>query len=284
MSIRPSFVTNEFAELAEMLDDKGYLLGSKIGSGTYSQVRLVKRKSDGKTLVTKIINIKSAAQDYVETFLPRELDIMVKVHHEHIASVEEIIHIDDWVFVIMEYAAKGDMMDFITNKGAMSEQEAKRAFRQMAMAVDYLHENNIIHRDIKCENILIKENGDIIVSDFGFSRTIKDNELCRTYCGSCAYACPQIIRGIPYDGKGSDVWGMGCVLFVMLFGKMPFDDISLKRMIQSQDKGISLSRRVANPLPESCKCLLKSVLEPDQTKRYTTKDILNSEWLKEGDK
>merc|ERR1712168_1224912 len=103
----------------------------------------------------------------------------------------------------MECAKRGDLLDFIHVQGILEEPEARKLFSQIMNALKYLHENNIVHRDLKCENILIASENKLKLGDFGFAREYKEDEdlLSETFCGSPAYAAPEIIQGTPYNCK-----------------------------------------------------------------------------------
>lgn len=112
-------------------------------------------------------------------------------------------------------------------------------YRQVVSAVEYLHEMHVAHRDLKCENIFITWNDTIKLGDFGFARSCLDPKtgasvLSNTFCGSAAYAAPEILQGVAYDPKMFDIWALGCVLYIMLTASMPFDDTNIKKMIKSQ--------------------------------------------------
>ncbi|XP_046354075.1 testis-specific serine/threonine-protein kinase 3-like [Haliotis rufescens] len=272
--------SKQFLHMSEVIMENGYMLGPKIGSGSYAKVRLVERISDGKILAAKVIDREKAPADYVQDFMPRELEIVQSIKHEHVAQVQEIIETDKSVFIIMDYAQKGDLLEHIMNNGAPKEKETKKMFRQIVSAVNYLHEIGVVHRDLKCENILIKKNMDIIISDFGFSRRFdQNNKPSKTFCGSAAYASPQLIKGTPYDPRQNDVWSLGCILFILTCGSMPFDDSNIKKMVQRQKDGVCFPSKVKDKINPDVKALIKRILEPDTTKRYTTTDILNNIWL-----
>lgn len=141
----------------------------------------------------------------------------------------------------MDYCSMGDLLERIRINGALSEKRSKLYFHQLCLAINYLHSMNISHRDIKCENVLIHSNSCVKLTDFGFSRRLdklKKPNSCKTFCGSTAYAAPEILKGIPYDPKLYDMWSLGCVLYIMLCGCMPYDDDNILLTIKKQESHI----------------------------------------------
>lgn len=160
----------------------------------------------------------------------------------------------------MQHAENGSILDLIHKEKRLPEPRACHLFRQILSAVAYCHSQEVAHRDLKCENILLDEKFNVKLIDFGFAKCyknlpkspgeeklektlmergggsstkeVKDSTLSETYCGSYAYASPEILRGIPYDPYLSDVWAMGCVLFAMVFGRLPFDDRDPSKLIR----------------------------------------------------
>lgn len=183
------------------------------------------------------------------------------------------------------YADNGDLLDFIKKNGVVPEQQAKIWFRQMASGLHYLHGKNIAHRDLKCENILLSRRFNVKLADFGFARFCVDSDnrriLSQTYCGSAAYAAPEVVNGTPYNPKLSDVWSLGIILFIMLNASMPFDDSNLRKLLKDQmTKNWVFRSRVRDTLSSSAKSLVRHLLEPDLTQRLTLDRVIQHEWLR----
>lgn len=183
------------------------------------------------------------------------------------------------------YADNGDLLDFIKRNGVVPEQQAKIWFRQMASGLHYLHGKNIAHRDLKCENILLSRKFNVKLADFGFARFCVDTDnrriLSQTYCGSAAYAAPEVVNGTPYNPKLSDVWSLGIILFIMLNASMPFDDSNLRKLLKDQmTKNWVFRSRVRETLSSSAKSLVRHLLEPDLTLRLTLDRVTQHEWLR----
>lgn len=181
-------------------------------------------------------------------------------------------------FIVMEMAGHGDLLEYIKLRGALEENKSKSMFGQFVDAIDHLHGLNIVHRDLKCENLLLDVKNNIKVSDFGFARELSNNELSKTFCGSAAYAAPEILLGIAYEGYSYDIWSMGVILYIMVCGSMPYDDSNIKKMIRYQtERKVSFSS--SKKVSDSCKKLIHKILESDVNKRATISEIRNSSWL-----
>ena len=271
----------------QALASRGYRIFKGIGEGSYAKVYLSEYKSkDGKQiqLACKVIDTSKAPKDFVRKFLPRELDILIKLNHPHIVHIQNIFQRRNKFFIFMRYAENGDLLDFILKKGAVSEPQARVWFRQIALALQYLHEMEIAHRDLKCENALITGNYNLKVADFGFARYVVDSRGERvtsdTYCGSLSYAAPEILRGIPYHAKVADIWSMGVILYIMLNKAMPFDDSNIKRLYEQQtNKRWKFRAKVVDVLSDQVKKLMGNLLEPETNKRWRIEQVLSSEWI-----
>lgn len=271
------------------LEQRGYLIGKKIGQGSYATVHLADYVdgSGGKKmrLACKIFDKDKAPRDFLDKFFPRELDILTKIENAHIIQVHSILQRGSRVFIFMRYADNGDLLDFIKRNGVVPEQQAKLWFRQMASGLQYLHNKNIAHRDLKCENILLSRRFNVKLADFGFARFCVDSDgrrvLSQTYCGSAAYAAPEVVNGTPYNPKLSDVWSLGIILFIMLNASMPFDDSNLRKLLKDQmTRNWVFRSRVRDTISSSAKSIVRHILEPDITLRLTLDRVITHEWVR----
>uniref|UniRef100_A0A1B6HY99 Protein kinase domain-containing protein n=1 Tax=Homalodisca liturata TaxID=320908 RepID=A0A1B6HY99_9HEMI len=272
---------------AGLLHRNGYKLGRTIGEGSYCKVRVAIKffgNGHGLKLACKMISKKRASVDYVTRFLPREISIIRNLQHPNITQVFDILESSDHVFIFMNLCEKGDLLEYIKRKGALVEFKARTFFRQLVSAIIYLHNQDISHRDLKCENIFITAKDDMVLGDFGFARRCRDpytqkRILSETFCGSAAYAAPEILQGVAYNPKMYDVWSMGCILYIMLTSSMPFDDFNIVEMLKLQLARQFETRRFN--LRASAEKLIFHMLEPDVTRRATASQIAQSQWLRE---
>ncbi|XP_061165702.1 testis-specific serine/threonine-protein kinase 1-like [Saccostrea echinata] len=264
----------------EELKKRGYSLGTLLGEGSYAKVKSAHSEKNQKRVAVKIINRKKAPRDFREKFLPRELAIHITLEHPHIVQCFELLEFHNKVYIIMEYAGHGDLLEFIKLRGAIEEDKAKLMFRQVCSAVDYLHQNNIVHRDMKCENLLLDGLNNIKVSDFGFCRKIEPGDICKTFCGSAAYAAPEILQGIPYHAPFHDLWSMGVILYIMVCASMPFDDSNIKKMVREQlERKVGFSK--SKKLTAECKDLIHRILEVNVKRRATIATVMDHPWMQE---
>ncbi|VVC44543.1 Protein kinase domain,Protein kinase-like domain,Serine/threonine-protein kinase, active site [Cinara cedri] len=266
------------------LKSEGYIILDHISTGGYGEVHHAKYIQDDKelNLVVKIIDTNLSSKEYVSKFLPRELDVIRKINHPYIVHTHSILQKKAILFVFMTYAEKGDLFDYITTNGPIKEDQARIWFRQVALAVQYLHTVDIVHRDIKCENILITKNFTVKLSDFSFSKFIKRAQRlnCNTHCCSVWYAPPEVLSLRPYDGKSSDIWSLGVVLYIMIYAKMPFSKNDTKRMYQQQVKREWCHHpSIGNLISENLKTCVDNILQPEPRKRWVINNILESDWI-----
>jgi len=270
------------------LKTQGYTLSRTLGEGSYAKVKMAEYATpDGRKerYACKVIDKRKSPKDFIHKFMPRELDIIRKLDHESVIKVKSVFEFDSRVFIFMDWAENGDLLSYIKRNGPQKNLDAKRIFSDLCSGIAYCHSIDVVHRDMKCENLLITKENRVKIADFGFARYCTDpttgrRVLSRTYCGSAAYAAPEILKGNPYNPKMYDVWSMGCVLFIIVCASMPFDDNNMRKMLKAQvEKKIHFPTRVRGQISELCKKLILRMLEVDITRRATVDQCLRSEWL-----
>lgn len=195
-----SKLENPLLGVTALLERYGYQLGEILGKGSYAVVRKANSKRHKKIVAIKIICKKKAPDDFLTKFLPREIKILKKIRHAHVIPLIEVIESNTRMYIITEIAENGDLLEYIRRNGAIPEAKARDMFRQLIAGVYYIHKLDIVHRDLKCENLLLGKDLNLIISDFGFARdnlttATGKRKLSHTYCGSYAYAPPEILKG-----------------------------------------------------------------------------------------
>ncbi|XP_078035845.1 testis-specific serine/threonine-protein kinase 3 [Augochlora pura] len=264
-----------------ILESHGYCLGKTIGAGSYATVKVAKSERHDCQVAVKIISKFQAPREYLKKFLPREIEVVKGLKHPNLIRFLQAIETTHRVYIIMEYAKNGSLLDIIKRDTYIDELRSRRWFRQLLEAIDYCHGRGIVHRDVKCENLLMDSNFNIKLSDFGFARgqMVTKNgvaPLSETFCGSYAYASPEILKGIAYLPQLSDVWSMGVVLYAMVYGRLPFDDTNYSQLLKQVQSKVSFPKTPV--VSQACRSLISRILVP-QRSRLRIDNIRNDAWL-----
>ncbi|KAA0711724.1 NUAK family SNF1-like kinase 2 [Triplophysa tibetana] len=248
-----------------------------LGKGTYGRVKRAVDRS-GRTVAIKSIRKEKIKDEQDLIHIRREIEIMTSIAHPHIITIYEVFENKDKMVIVMEYASGGDLYDYISDKQHMSENEARHLFRQIVSAVHYCHKNGIVHRDLKLENILLDDNGNIKIADFGLSNLYQGDKFLQTYCGSPLYASPEIVNGRPYRGPEVDCWSLGVLLYTLVHGAMPFDGHDHKNLVQQISSGDY--RKPSKP-SDACG-LIRWMLMVNPARRASLGEIAGHWWLNWG--
>ncbi|KAM9410794.1 NUAK family SNF1-like kinase 2 [Pholidichthys leucotaenia] len=248
-----------------------------LGKGTYGKVKKAKERS-GRLVAVKSIRKEKIKDEQDLVHIRREIEIMSSLCHPHIITIYEVFENKDKIVIVMEYASQGDLYDYICDRKNISEREARHFFRQIVSAVHYCHQNGIVHRDLKLENILLDDNGNVKIADFGLSNLYSGDEFLQTFCGSPLYASPEIVNGRPYRGPEVDTWSLGVLLYTLVHGTMPFDGNNHKILVQQISTGNY--RRPKNPSDASG--LIRWMLMVNPDRRATIEEIAGHWWLNWG--
>ncbi|XP_015271071.1 PREDICTED: serine/threonine-protein kinase SIK2 [Gekko japonicus] len=206
----------------------------------------------------------------------REVQIMKMLDHPHIIKLYQVMETKSMLYLVTEFAKNGEIFDYLANHGRLSESEARRKFWQILSAVEYCHSRKIVHRDLKAENLLLDNNMNIKIADFGFGNFYKSGEPLTTWCGSPPYAAPEVFEGQQYEGPQLDIWSMGVVLYVLVCGALPFDGPTLPILRQRVLEG---RFRIPYFMSEECEHLIRRMLVLDPSKRLTITQIKEHKWM-----
>lgn len=248
-----------------------------LGKGTYGTVKRARDKQ-GKEVAIKSIRKDRIKDEQDMLHIRRETEIMSSLCHPHIISISEVFENSSKIVIVMEYASQGDLYDYISERQRLSEQEARRFFRQIVSAVQYCHANGIVHRDLKLENILLDENKNVKIADFGLSNIFHSDSYLQTYCGSPLYASPEIVNGRPYNGPEVDSWSLGVLLYILVHGCMPFDGQDYKKLVTQISCG---AYKEPNHPSDACG-LIRWLLMVNPERRATLADVASHWWVNWG--
>ncbi|XP_061463183.1 testis-specific serine/threonine-protein kinase 5-like [Rhineura floridana] len=289
-----------FLEQVRESKENGYLLSSKkIGSGAFSKVYLgyatqekmmqnYKLASDLRSkrhsmVAIKIISTAEAPVEYTKKFLPREIySLNVTYKHLNVIQLYEMYRNSKRTYLVLELASRGDLLEHINATSdrrefpGLEEEEARRLFRQIVSAVAHCHNVGIVHRDLKCENILLDERGFIKLTDFGFAnRYSLKNSLMSTFCGSVAYTAPEILMSKKYNGELADLWSLGVILYAMVTGKLPFKERQPHKMIHVIKQGLAFRQ----PISPECQNLIEGLLQLKPAARLGLQQVATHRWM-----
>ncbi|CAB1347329.1 unnamed protein product [Coregonus sp. 'balchen'] len=236
-----------------------------LGKGNFAVVKLARHKVTRTQVAIKIIDKTRLNPSNLEKIY-REVQIMKLLNHPHIIKLYQVMETKDMLYIVTEYAKNGEMFDYLTSNGRMSEDEARKKFWQILMAVDYCHRHHIVHRDLKTENLLLDANMNIKLA----------GEPLSTWCGSPPYAAPEVFEGKEYEGPQLDIWSLGVVLYVLVCGSLPFDGPSLPALRQRVTEG---RFRIPFFMSQDCENLIRKMLVVDPAKRISVAQIKQHRWM-----
>ncbi|KAH8796712.1 serine threonine protein kinase [Hyaloscypha finlandica] len=246
-----------------------------LGEGSFGKVKLATHRVTNQQVALKIIARKKLISRDMAGRVEREIEYLQLLRHPHIIKLYTVIKTPLEIIMVLEYAG-GELFDYIVQNGKMKEDEARRFFQQIICAVEYCHRHKIVHRDLKPENLLLDENLNVKIADFGLSNIMTDGNFLKTSCGSPNYAAPEVINGKLYAGPEVDVWSCGVILYVLLVGRLPFDDEHIPSLFAKIAKGQYV---VPNYMSSGAASLIKKMLAVNPVHRATIEEIRMDPWF-----
>lgn len=256
-----------------------FIMQGAIGDGAFSEVRLCKKKKTKEFYACKIVPRSRLHSAALESRFEYEIRINQQLHHPGIVQMIDLLCDEKNYYVIMEFCPNGDLFSYIVNRNKLTEAQARPFVRQILEALQYLHSMDVSHRDMKPENILLDQFGRIKISDFGLSKFFNPNKDCliSTPCGSPCYASPECISGRPYNGKTTDVWSFGVILYAMLTGQLPWTKRNQTQLFQQIKRG---EYSIPSYVSPEAKNMIRNLMCVNIENRYTIEQALNDPWLK----
>ncbi|KAK1802881.1 hypothetical protein P4O66_021415 [Electrophorus voltai] len=246
-----------------------------LGKGNFAVVKLARHKITKTQVAIKIIDkTRLGAADMNR--LNREVKILKLLDHPYIIKLYQVMESKDMLYLVTEYAKNGEIFDYLAFNGRLSELDARRTFWQILLAVEYCHKHHIVHRDLKAENLLLDNNMNIKLADFGFGNFFTPGEPLSTWCGSPPYAAPEVFEGREYEGPQLDIWSLGVVLYVLVCGCLPFDETKLPALKLRVTQGCFA---VPYFMSQECENLIRRMLAVDPAKRISIAQIRQHSWM-----
>ncbi|XP_069474200.1 PAS domain-containing serine/threonine-protein kinase isoform X2 [Ambystoma mexicanum] len=247
-----------------------------IGKGAFGSVWTARRKEDEKMAVVKFILKEKILEDcwLQDPDLGRvthETSILSRLQHPNIVKVLDVFENQSFFQLVMEQHGAGlDLFEFIDHQPNLDEPLMSYIFRQLVAAVDYLHSKNIVHRDIKDENVVIAEDFTIKLVDFGSAAYMEPGKLFHTFCGTIEYCAPEVLLGNPYQGPELEMWALGVTLFTLVFGENPFCEVE-----ETLTAELKPPFTVSSDLMGVIACLL----HPEPLERMTLRELVKDPWV-----
>ncbi|CAN1166684.1 CBL-interacting serine/threonine-protein kinase 6 [Linum perenne] len=256
-----------------------YELGRQLGHGTFAKVYHARNLSSGKSVAMKVVGKEKVIKVGMMEQIQREISVMKMVKHPNIVELHEVMASKSKIYIAMELVRGGELFNKVA-KGRLKEDVARVYFQQLISAIDFCHSRGVYHRDLKPENLLLDEEGNLKVTDFGlsaFAEHLKQDGLLHTTCGTPAYVAPEVIGKKGYDGAKADLWSCGVILFVLLAGFLPFQDDNLVAMYRKIYRG---DFKCPPWFSSEARRLITKLLDPNPASRITIAKVMETSWFK----
>ncbi|KAL9681278.1 hypothetical protein QQ045_013060 [Rhodiola kirilowii] len=255
-----------------------YEVGRTIGEGTFAKVKFAQNTETGESVAMKILDRNTILKHKMVDQIKREISIMKLVRHPYVVRLHEVLASRTKIYIILEFITGGELFDKIVHHGRLSESESRRYFQQLIEGVEYCHSKGVYHRDLKPENLLLDSLGNLKISDFGLSALPEQGvAILKTTCGTPNYVAPEVLNHKGYNGALADVWSCGVILYVLMAGYLPYDELDLTTLYSKIERA---EYSCPTWFPVGAKSLIYKILDPNPDTRISIADIKDDEWFK----
>lgn len=259
---------------------ENYAIGKQLGQGAYATVRLATQKRTKDIVAIKIYEKCKLTDTRKKTGLKREIHILKLLDHPHTLKLYDVLDTSKTINLITECIGGPSLHSYIKKQSdrKLKDQEAKSIFKQIVQAVAYCHSLNIVHRDLKLENIMLDKDKNVKLIDFGFSTISGKGQMCKIFCGTPSYMAPEIVKNVDYVGQYADVWALGVLLFAVLTGNFPFKGTSDRELFRKIE---SCKFVIPDTVDLNAQNVIKRILHKAPMERPSCEDLLKETWFQE---
>ena len=260
-----------------------YEIKQVLGKGKFGLVKLGIHRGNGRKVAIKIINKKLVTAIDVQQ-VKTEIDILKIAKHPNIIQLYDVFENENYIYIIMEYCAGGDLFSYIEKRGfRLPETRAAEIIHKLSTAVFFLHEYGVVHRDLKPENILMTDNSsnaDIRLVDFGLGKIIGPGEMCTDPFGTFSYVAPEVLKEKPYSFK-VDLFAIGIIAYLLVAGFLPFDHETSEKEIARQTvyEPTPFPNSVWKNISNEARMFVDNLLQKNPDKRMGIQEVLQHKWL-----
>lgn len=254
---------------------KDFDIGRPLGKGKFGNVYLAREKTLKVIVALKVLFKSQMEKEGVEHQLRREIEIQSHLRHPNILRFYNYFHDATRVFLILEYAPRGEMYKELQRCGRFDDQRTATYMEELADALQYCHEKKVIHRDIKPENLLLGFRGELKIADFGWSVHAPSLRR-RTMCGTLDYLPPEMIEGHSHDEK-VDLWCIGVLCYECLVGSPPFETASHSETYKRITK---VDLQFPKVVSDGARDLISKLLRHSPTMRLALKNVIEHPWVR----
>jgi len=248
-----------------------------LGNGSYGDVKLYRHLHSQQKVVIKRIPLTNG-----DALIRKEIEAGLRLRHKYIVPYYGDFRSQRYAFLILGYVKGENLYSFLSKRDfkPMKERHSKSLFRQLLESVQFSHQQEVSHGDIKMENVMISKKGRVTLIDFGFSR-VEDGTLSEQWMGSMDYVAPEILLRTPFEAKKADVWSLGVILYILLTGELPF---ARGPRIESLRHGThpTIDWPASSDSSFSARKLVQSMLDPNPTTRISVDECLKYDWMRSG--
>ncbi|RKO93261.1 kinase-like domain-containing protein [Blyttiomyces helicus] len=246
-----------------------------LGYGSFGRVHLAEHTITGAQIAIKVIQKMKLTSASDRANIELECKISQILSHPHIVEIYDVFETEEQIFICMEKVDGGELHDLVLRSPAkrFTESDARPIFREILSAVQYLHKNSVVHRDLKMQNIMLDNDGHAKLIDFGIAGFFDRTELLQVYAGTVKCSAPEILMGKPYVGPAVDMWSLGVLLYGMVLGQLPFEH---EKEAMVYDRIINARFSFPSKVSLGFRRLLQGLLVVDPKKRFTLKEVLDS--------